>query len=310
MTPNATEVLLIEDNSTYAGLIHEMLAEASLTGSRFPAFRLTRADRLETGLKRLAEGQFDVILLDLTLPDSDEMNTFARVTEQAHDTPVVILTGLSDEGLAMQALQAGAQDYLIKGEIHQHPLPHALCYAIERHRLLRELKAQSLHDPLTGLYNRRGFFALAEQQLRLATRNRQDLLLIFADLDDLKAINDRGGHAAGDQALQEVAQALRATFRESDIVGRLAGDEFAVLAIGAGGHTAKFLAARLFQNLQMRNAQRDSQFPLTLSLGAARYDSAQPVSIDGLLAQADQAMYQAKRMGRPTDLAGLGLATD
>ena len=304
MTPIPIEVLLVEDNGTFAGLIHEMLAEASLTGSRFPPFRLTRADRLEAALARVAERRYDVILLDLTLPDSDQLNTFAQVNQHAPETPIVILTGLSDESLAMQAMQAGAQDYLIKGEMHQHPLPHAVCYAIERHRLLRELKALSLMDPLTGLYNRRGFFALAEQQLRLALRNRQELLLMFADLDDLKSINDEAGHIAGDQALQEVASALRSTFRESDIVGRLGGDEFAVLAIGAGGHTARFLAARLYQKLQMRNAQHPGQVQIALSLGAARYSGEGQITVEQMLSEADKAMYQAKRSGQVNDILG------
>ena len=96
-----------------------------------------------------------------------------------------------------------------------------------------EVRAQSLIDPLTGLHNRRGFFVLAEQQLRLAQRGRLGMLLLFADVDDLKGINDRAGHAAGDRALQAVAIVLRETFPESDILARLGGDEFVVLAIGA-----------------------------------------------------------------------------
>ena len=126
---------------------------------------------------------------------------------------------------------------------------HSLWYAIERQRLLMELRAESLIDPLTGRHDRRGFFALAEQPLLLAQRGRLDMLLLFADVDDLKGINDCGGHEAGDRARQVVAGALRETFRESDILARLGGDEFAVLAIGILDESVGSMTERLQTSL-------------------------------------------------------------
>jgi diguanylate cyclase (GGDEF)-like protein len=301
------EVLLIEDNPVYSRMVRELMA-ASGSSVRYPPFRLTTAGRLTDGLALLARRTFNVVLLDLSLPDSDGLGTFDAVSAAAPNVPVVVLTGISDEEVAASAMQAGAQDYIVKGELHHHPLLHSIWYAIERQRLLLELRAQSLEDPLTGLYNRRGFFLLAEQQLRLAARTRHGMLLLFADLDDLKLINDSGGHAAGDQALQAVAAALRKTFRDSDILGRLGGDEFAVLAIGAPDDSAAGgIAERLQHNLavEARAALRAQSQPLSLSLGVAHYEPDHGDSIEALVAKADAAMYRGKG---PKDAYTSGMA--
>ena len=160
----------------------------------------------------------------------------------------------------------------------------------EQEDLLRSLSAR---DELTGLHNRRGFLTLAPQYLKMADRNKKAALLIFADLDGLKAINDTLGHLAGDQALRDVATVLKRTFRASDILARMGGDEFAVLAMETPMTNANKVLARLQQGLHAHNA--GIPLPLSLSLGVARYDWEHRLSLEEMLAQADAGMYQQKR---------------
>ena len=168
-----------------------------------------------------------------------------------------------------------------------------------RVRMEETLLALALVDELTGLYNRRGFLTLAGQQLKTANRAKRRLLLLFADLDGLKQINDAFGHPEGDQALIEVADVLKETFRESDIIARFAGDEFVVLAIETDGLPAKVLTTRLQENLEARNAREGRRYKLSLSMGIARYDPEHPCSLDDLLTRADRAMYKQKGNSTP-----------
>jgi len=162
-------------------------------------------------------------------------------------------------------------------------------------RLREKLRAMAFLDALTGVYNRRGFFTLAHQQLRIAERAQREMSLLVTDLDGLKGINDTLGHHEGDQALIEIAQVLKETFRESDVVARIGGDEFAVLAIEASGASVEILTVRLQENLEARNAQRDHHYKLSLSVGVARYDPENPSSIEELMRSADARMYEHKR---------------
>ena len=170
----------------------------------------------------------------------------------------------------------------------------------ERTRLERALRDLSLTDDLTGLYNRRGFSTLAERQLALALRGNQPLLLIFADVDGLKAINDTHGHAAGDQALRDTAAILRSTYRSADIIARLGGDEFTVFPVNAVESSASILTERLDEALARHARQSDQPYTLSLTAGLARVDPAECPTIEGLLAQADRALYErrAKRNSR------------
>jgi diguanylate cyclase (GGDEF)-like protein len=192
-------------------------------------------------------------------------------------------------------VQAGAQDYLVKGQMDGPLLARTLSYAIERNRLQQEIRALSLMDELTGLYNRRGFMTLAQQQIESANRSGALLLILFVDLDDMKRINDTLGHAAGDAALRETASLLRQTFRGSDILARIGGDEFAVMAMDMHGGHAERLAERLTRAVAERNRQADLAFQLSLSLGVTCYNPAAPRTLQELIDHADALMYQHKR---------------
>ncbi|MGQ0639301.1 MAG: GGDEF domain-containing protein [Gemmatimonadaceae bacterium] len=163
-------------------------------------------------------------------------------------------------------------------------------------RHAEELRALSLIDDLTGLNNRRGFLALAQQQIKFARRNKRELVLLFVDMDDFKQINDKFGHQQGDVALQRAGRVLRATFRDSDIIARLGGDEFVVLAADTG--TSASIVDRLRHQLALRNERDGFPYTLSFSVGAARFDPETPPTIEELLQTADSMLYEQKRQRR------------
>jgi diguanylate cyclase (GGDEF)-like protein/PAS domain S-box-containing protein len=168
----------------------------------------------------------------------------------------------------------------------------------ERKRMEEEIRALSLTDALTGLYNRRGLSTLAEQQLKVANRLNSEILVIFADLDGMKWINDNLGHLVGDQALIETTKILKNTFRKSDIIARLGGDEFVVLAFGANYASSDIVIKRMQEQLDFFNAQENRSFKLLISIGTALYEPQSPCSIDELILQADKTMYKHKQNKR------------
>jgi len=175
-----------------------------------------------------------------------------------------------------------------------HP---AVWGAVKQALLDRELRNLALTDDLTCLYNRRGFFAAATQQLKLAQRNSQTLLLLFCDVDNLKKINDTFGHHEGDLALIRTADALEQSFRGCDILSRLGGDEFVVLASETSMQTREIMLRRLENNLKKSGAT-EAGYDLTLSVGAARFDPKRAVTLGELMVAADKAMYEKKRSAR------------
>jgi diguanylate cyclase (GGDEF)-like protein len=173
-------------------------------------------------------------------------------------------------------------------------LMRAVRCAAKQYILQAELSNLALTDELTGLYNRRGFMAMAERQLKLGHRSGRGMLLFVMDVDRMKHINDSFGHSEGDRALKRTADALEETFRDSDVVARLGGDEFAVLAIEASGHSEATIKTRLFECLHAIGAKQ-SGYEISLSFGVARFDPNNGASIGELLVKADQAMYEQKR---------------
>jgi diguanylate cyclase (GGDEF)-like protein len=160
------------------------------------------------------------------------------------------------------------------------------------------LKNASMTDELTGLYNRRGYSVLSQHYLDLARRRRKKIFVIFVDLDGLKQINDQGGHFGGDQALVRTAEILRKTFRKSDIIARIGGDEFAIATMENGHDSVASQIARLRKNLKHHAIQNKYGTPLSLSVGVAVSTIRGTTSIEELTSQADAVMYAEKRAKR------------
>lgn len=285
-------VLLVEDNPGDARLI-QLYSDAASGGK----VSLTIVDRLDMALERLAVDEFDVVLLDLNLPDSQGLETLYAIMDAEPDVPVVVVSGNDDAAMAIKAVRQGAQDYLIKGPDLEAMLMRSVRYALERHHLFMLQREMSLRDELTRLYNRRGLSLLAEQQLQLASRRESTLTLLLADINGMKRINDDHGHAAGDLALKGVASAMRATFRGSDVLARYGGDEFVVLAIDAGQPDEDSLIERWRAELESWQQEAGTDLSFGLSIGAASTKPGDPLGFDELLTRADAAMYAHKRAG-------------
>jgi diguanylate cyclase (GGDEF)-like protein len=203
---------------------------------------------------------------------------------------------------ALEEISKGLKSGSLSACSLEEALRRAASCALRQSLLDQEIRNLAVSDDLTGLYNRRGFLAAASHQLKLAHRNGENVLLLFCDVDGLKAINDSFGHHEGDLALVRTSSALRATFRDSDILARLGGDEFAVLASDASIPNWQTIVPRIEKNLDTANAAR-ADYRLSLSIGVARFDPCSPSSLGDLMAYADQEMYSHKRSRRKLRVA-------
>lgn len=294
---DAVRVLLVEDDAGDARLVAELLRDAD------EAAVLASCTRLEEAVDPVSRGLADLVLLDLSLPDSFGIEGVRRLRAAAPDIPVVVLSGNTDEQIALEAVQAGAQDYLVKDDVDGPSLTRAMRYAVERQRSERRLARLALSDPLTGLPNRVLFADRLEQALGRAARSTRRgrkaprLVVMFVDLDHFKPVNDTLGHLAGDAVLVEVARRLEHELRGADTVARLGGDEFTVLCEDVStADSGVGLATRLAAALAAPYETEAGTARLTAAIGLAVAD---PRGEDGaaLLRRADAAMYAAKRDG-------------
>jgi diguanylate cyclase (GGDEF)-like protein len=210
-----------------------------------------------------------------------------------------MLTGQDDRATDLEAMHAGAADYLVKGRVTGDMLERAIRYARERHRLLEEISALSLTDELTGLHNRRAFLTMADQRLQLLERGASLCLLIYADVDGLKAANDTMGHEAGDRLLVDAARVLQSAFRRTDLVARMGGDEFVVLADGATQQDVHHVLAKLQHQIELRNTSAGPGVPrLSISAGVLCFTAGPSVKLNDLIAEADAKMLVDKNTRR------------
>jgi two-component system cell cycle response regulator len=267
-----------------------------LESSSYSPFRISHVSDLELAAERLSREETDILLLDMGSKQQRCCAFVQAARAAAPDMPMVILSESEseNESLAVEALQQGVQDFLPKEHLDRAALARSLRYSIERHRLQKNLQSLSLLDDLTGLHNRRGFLALAEQHLRMILR-KGAAFLVYLDLDDLKLINDSYGHLEGNRALIVTANVLRACFRQSDILARLGGDEFCVLMTDAGQDSEQLVRKRLQHRIDSINALSSWRFRISLSVGVADVPVVHQPSLEELLRIADARMYEEKR---------------
>ena len=312
-TLEETTVLLVEDNDGDADLVSEYM-------SAVMGVNVTRAVSIDDAARAMADRSYQFIISDLTLPDARGLDAVRRLQPLAPDTPFIVLSGLDDEDLALQAVQHGAQDYLVKGQIDAPSLRRTLRHARERKQVANRLFHLTRHDPLTGAANRAALRERIENALARARRRNVGFAVIFVDLDRFKAINDTRGHDVGDTVLCEVARRLYEAVRTTDVVARLGGDEFAVLLDDLGPASCPAEVAERIRCGLERPIHVDSHtLVVTASVGVAIYPEVSG-SVDEMLKAADTAMYLAKGKGRnnvqlsgsvPADVrARLALAAD
>ncbi len=245
----------------------------------------------------------DVAVLNMAVDSQslfrrDPSRFIPRREKQVVDEVFQTLVSEANQELASLLREVHTESHGAPAGAQRRPVNELLMRAVrcatKQYMLQAELRNLALADELTGLYNRRGFMALADRQLKLGHRSNRGMLLFFVDVDGLKHINDSFGHAEGDRALKRAAEALERTFRDSDVIARLGGDEFAVLAIDASGQSETTIRTRLCEYLQSISAQ-ESRYSICLSLGVARFDPRSNTPIGELMVRADHAMYEDKR---------------
>ncbi len=288
-------ILLIEDDAGDAFLIEEMVEQQRCRA------RIVTVARLSEGIDYLQSNECDVVLLDMNLPDSTGLSTMTRLLEVAPATPTIVLTGLSDESFGIEAVKAGAQDYLVKGDTDGRILKRSMFYAIERKKLEISLKQtkdlferQARIDHLTGIYNRLMFSELLEAEMQRARRHGSELSLIMFDLDHFKRINDTFSHNTGDHVLKEIAQLVSDNIRAHDIFTRWGGEEFMVLVPRTDRRQAVTMAEKL--RLLCKAHDFGNGLRVTASFGVTQFRPGD--NAESFTARSDEALYMAKSNGR------------
>lgn len=297
-------ILLVEDEGVIARDLEDTLIRL---GYRISGIASEGSEAIEMA----RELHPQLVVMDVSLRgEVDGIEAACAIQEDA-PVPVIFLTGHTDPETLQRAVSTGPLGYLIK-PFQETDLRCAIEVAIHKHRsdlarrereerLRRSAENLSLIDELTQLKNRRGFFELGEQALKIARREQHTMALFFMDLDGLKQINDTLGHMRGDDALRDTAAVLRHTFRGSDLVARLGGDEFVALAHLHSELDVETLCARLREHLQEFNAARTRPYQVDLSIGATLVDDPADQDLEAFIARADEAMYREKRRaGRGT----------
>ena len=296
---DAIEVLLVEDCPGHAELV-----KSTLAFSRPAIFIITWVSCLKDAFTEIQSHKYNVILLDLSLPDTDGVNTVKRTCEIAQDIPIIVLTSLDDENIAIDMLKEGAQDYLVKGKSDLHTLSRTIRHAMERKRLWVRLENAekrehflATRDVLTGLPNRQSCYEHLNRKINYCKRYGGQLAIMFMDLDRFKFINDTLGHHVGDGLLKEVAIRIQSCLRETDLATRFGGDEFVfVLNKINYSHQAAKVANNLLEVLKTPVNVEGHELFITASIGIALYPN-DGEDLGTLIQSADTAMYSAKEFG-------------
>ncbi|MCG8568649.1 MAG: GGDEF domain-containing response regulator [Spirochaetes bacterium] len=295
MMKHNLQILLIEDNPDDIHYMLELFSILNNEALNEYQFKVITKGTISDSLDYLVENHVDVILLDLALPDNRGIECLEKFEEIIFEIPIIVLTGLNDQALAKKMVRSGVEDFLIKDTISKELLLRTIRFSIERHKMLFMLKQLAVMDDLTGLYNRRGFYTLAHHHCKLAKRREANVLIFYIDIDKMKQINDNHGHKEGDIAIVDTANILKESFRDTDIIARIGGDEFVVLAIEAHANHRNMLLTRLEDTLLQYQKNNNRLFQLSLSYGVEHYINVTHTQIDEILENADNKMYEHKR---------------
>jgi diguanylate cyclase (GGDEF)-like protein len=285
MEPLNLKILIVDDEEMMRNFLVSLLSKHG--------HECETAKNGVEALEKTKNKSFHSAIIDIVMPLMDGITLTQELLKLFPNLPIMIMTGHADDQFAESAIAAGAREFIKKPfSIDEFIL--RFDKMMRNHKEEESLLTLSLTDELTGIYNRRRFFVLTEQYLKVAIRERKRLLLLYIDMDDLKWINDQYGHKEGDQALINLSRILKKTFRESDIIARIGGDEFVVL-LESTAENDEILITRLNENIRDYNTQGPQHYKLSVSLGAASFDPEIPISIDELLSNADALMYAQKR---------------
>jgi diguanylate cyclase (GGDEF)-like protein len=302
MLGDKKSILIIEDNIADSRLIKELLSETS-----YSIYSIETAFCLSDGIEKISKKEFDAVLLDLSLPDSEYSNTVLNFIQKSKNSPVIILAGLDDLDIAIKSLNDGAQDYLVKGQLDDKLLKRSIHYAIERKKLevekrkfeseLNDLKNKyqflSFHDSLTGLYNRMYF----EEELKRINSDIgrfKPVTIVTIDINNLKAVNDKDGHDEGDILIKETTKILSLFTRKTDFIARIGGDEFCAILLKADMAVANKRKEELIEKINAYNTQ-NKEIKIDIAIGIASTQEDDNNSIYEVVKRSDELMYVNKK---------------
>lgn len=288
-------VLLVEDSAADRWAVRRALDRAR----RFDAV-LFECETLEEAVRLARANPFDLVILDLSLPDATGLESLVRLDPWVDGAPIIVLTGTDDEALGLKLIASGAQDYIVKQADIAPVLERSALYALERSRFRSRLENLALEDPMTGLPNRRALVRDVERALARCDRLGQCIGLLVLDIDRFKSVNDTLGHLAGDALLVEVARVLTSSLRGGDCAYRLGGDEFAVVVdVLTGPRDVDSVAGRITRlaNEAIDAMLADARASASVSIGGAVAPD-DGAAFNTLFAEADRRMYANKAMKR------------
>ncbi len=321
------QILIIEDDYEDVEILKTLLSQ-----HKYSLERITHAQSIGEGIACLQSPGHNIqlVILDLSLPDAQGLDTYHSIYAHCSKIPIIIHSGNIDESIAIEAVQRGAQDYLVKGKFDGHLLSRTIRYGLERHQQFLELQCEkqklqtvtaalmasnqqleamnqmlgqlAIIDELTQIHNRRRFDEVLWTEWRRLAREESPLSLIMCDVDNFKAYNDAYGHPAGDRCLQQVATAIsNVVHRPADLVARYGGEEFALILPNTDLKGVTRIAKEIqdaVQKLNLRHNTSKISDQVTLSLGVASMIPHQNVAPGQLIESADRALYKAKTLGR------------
>lgn len=287
-------ILLIDDDR-----LQFRLTQAHFKNFRGDRFDLDWAETYEEGLATLLEGKHVACLLDYQLGERNGLELIREAVAGGSHTPIIFLTAESSERVDIEAMNAGALDYLVKGEISSHSLERSLRYALKLAETLAALRQLATRDQLTGMLNRREFDRILAEEEERSRRFGHPFSLVMLDIDHFKKVNDTHGHQFGDLVLQAVARRLSEGMRTVDRVARFGGEEFALILMQADRGAALEMAQRACVAVASAPIaiSPDQALSITVSAGVAEIPTNAATGAE-LVAAADKALYVAKSRGR------------
>lgn len=298
-------VLLVDDDEDEYILTKTLLADRSYlsTDIQQVGFALDWVSSYQSALESFRKEMHDVYLVDYHLGDKNGLELLKKAIRRGCKKPIIILTGQGNYEVDVAAMQAGAADYLVKGQIDSQLLERSIRYAVERTQLINILNERATRDELTGLYNRREFNFRLEEEISRHHRFGHPVGLISLDIDHFKEINDSYGHGVGDEVLRRLSKLLIATIRSVDQAARLGGDEFVIIlpetptsqAVEVAERVRKLVVGQPFYILQ--DSGRYYKITVHVSLGIACMPE-DALTKEDLVEAADRALYAAKKSGR------------
>ncbi|MBN8555389.1 MAG: EAL domain-containing protein [Deltaproteobacteria bacterium] len=294
-------ILLIEDNAADVEIFKKVIERAADAN----LYRIESAKTLAKAQKLIEKEKFTVIILDLHLPDGKGLETIEFLKSLGIEIPIIVMTGMDDGKIGIEAVRQGAQEYIVKGSINGNLLSDSIKHAIERHKIVYGLEKEkdqhqyfADHDHLTNLPNRKLLYAHFELAIAQAQRTSKSLAVLFLDIDDFKLTNDTYGHVVGDQLLKSLASRLTGCLRAGDMAARLGGDEFMVVLSNVESPRAAGIAAeRILDSISQMYEIDKFKINPTFSIGISLFPQ-DDGSADGLVSAADVAMLQAKQLGK------------